>query len=154
MHEKMNNLLDAIDDLEKGELSHRVIPHRELANMLKHVKEQIEMHYPEYELVLEDTHNYYNLPLVVYTYEQGVLGIQIPVFLKHRLLLPLHLYNLRTVPVPFHMNEQEMDSTESKFTYTKLIPSTEILGMSSDTNINLDSKMLEECYKNWNSVLL
>ena len=147
MHKKLNNLLDAIDDLEKGELSHRVIPHRELANMLKHVKEQIEMHYPEYELVLEDTHNYYNLPLVVYSYEQGVLGIQIPVFLKPRLLLPLHLYNLRTVPVPFHMNEQEMDSTESKLTYTKLIPSTEILGMSSDTNINLDSKMLEECYK-------
>ena len=105
------------------------------------------MNYPEYELVLEDTHNYYNLPLVVYTYEQGVLGIQIPVFIKPRLLLPLHLYNLRTVPVPFHMNEKEMDSTESKFTYTKLIPSTEILGMSSDTNINLNSKMLEECYK-------
>ena len=38
MHEKLNNLLDAIDDLEKGELSHRVIPHRELAKMLKHVK--------------------------------------------------------------------------------------------------------------------
>ena len=147
MHEKLNNLLDSIDDLEKGELSHRVIPHIELANMLKHVKEQIEMHYPEYEMVLEDTHNYYNLPLVVYAYEQGVLGIQIPVFLKPRLLLPLHLYNLRTVPISFHMNEQEMDSTESKFTYTKLIPSTGILGMSSDTNINLDSNMLEECYK-------
>ena len=44
--------------------------------------------------------------------------------------MALHLYNLRTVPVPFHMNEEEMDSTESKFTYTKLIPSTEILGMS------------------------
>ena len=147
MHEKLNNLLDAIDDLEKGELSHRVIPHRELANMLKHVKKQIELHYPEYELVLEDTHNYYNLPLVVYAYEQGVLGIQIPVFLKPRLLLPLHLYSLRTVPVPFHMNEQEMEATESKYTYTKLIPSTEILGMSSDTNINLDNEMLEECYK-------
>ena len=147
VHEKLNNLLDVIDDLEKGELSHRVIPHKELANMLKHVKEPIEMHYPEYEMVLEDTHNYYNLPLVMYAYEQGSLGIKIPVFLKPRLLLPLHLYNLRTVPVPFHMNEQEMDSTESKFTYTKLIPLTEIFGMSSDTNINLDSKMLEECYK-------
>ena len=110
--------------------------------MLKHVKEQIEMHTLEYELVLEDTHNYYNLPLVVYTYEQGVLGIQIPIFIKPRLLLPLHL---RTMPVPFHMNEQEMDPTESKFTYTKLIPSIEILGMSSNTNIHLDSKMLEEC---------
>ena len=72
---------------------------------------------------------------------------QIHVFLKPRLLLPLLLYHLRTVPVPFHMNEQEMDSTESKFTYIKLIQSTEILGMSSDININLDSKMLEECYK-------
>ena len=40
------------------------------------------------------------------------------------------------------MNEQEMDPTESRYTYTKLIPLTEILGMSSDTNINLDSKML------------
>ena len=29
MHEKLNNLLDAIDDLEKGELSQRVVPHRE-----------------------------------------------------------------------------------------------------------------------------
>ena len=74
MHEKLNNLLDAIDDLEKGELSHRVIPHRELAGMLKHVKEQIELHYPEYELVLEDTHNYCNLSLVVYAYEQGSVG--------------------------------------------------------------------------------
>ena len=83
MHEKLNNLLDAIDDLEKGELSHRIVPHSKLAN----------------------------------------------------------------IQVPFHMNEQEMDSTESKYTYTKLISSTEILGMSSDTNINLDSKMLEECYK-------
>ena len=61
-------------------------------------------------------------------------------------MLPLHLYNLRTVSVPFHMNEQEMDCTESKFTYAKLIPSTEILGMSSDTNINLDSVIkLEQC---------
>ena len=41
MHEKLNNLLDVIDDLEKGKLSHRVIPHRELANMIKHVKEQM-----------------------------------------------------------------------------------------------------------------
>ena len=57
------------------------------------------------------------------------------------------MYSLRTVPVPFHMNEQEMEATESKYTYTKLIPSTEILGMSSDTNINLDNEMLEECYK-------
>ena len=39
IHEKLNNLLDAIDDLEKGELSHRVIPHREMNKIVTHVKE-------------------------------------------------------------------------------------------------------------------
>ena len=51
MHEMLNNLLDSIDDLEKGELSHRVIPHKELAKMIKHVKEQIE--------ILPQSMNYY-----------------------------------------------------------------------------------------------
>ena len=147
MHEKLNNLLDAIDDLEKGELSHRVIPHREMNKIVEHVVSLVHAKYPEYELVLQDTHNYYNLPLVVYAYNNGVIAIQIPMFLKLKIQEPLHLYSLRTVPVPFHINEQEMGDQESKYTHTKLIPSTEILGMSSDTFVNLDNTVLEECYK-------
>ena len=147
MHEKLNNLLDAIDDLEKGELSHRVIPHREMNKIVEHVVTMVNTKYPEYELVLQDTHNYYNLPLVVYAYDKGVIAIQIPMFLKLKIQEPLHLYGLRTVPVPFHINEQEMEEHESKYTHTKLIPSTEILGMSSDTFVNLDKSVLEECYK-------
>ena len=147
MHEKLNNLLDAIDALEKGELSHRVIPHREMAKIVEHMVNLVHTKYPEYELVLEETHNYYNLPLVVYAYSKGVIIIQIPMFLKLKVQEPLHLYGLKTVPVPFHINEQEMDEQESKYTHTKLIPSTEILGMSSDTFVNLDEYVLEECYK-------
>ena len=144
---KLNNLLDAIDDLERGELSHRVIPHREMNKIVEHVISLVQTRYPEYELVLQDTHNYYNLPLVVYAYNKGVIAVQIPMFLKLKTQEPLHLYSLRTVPVPFHINEQEMEDTESKYTHTKLIPSTEILGMSSDTFVNLDKSALEECYK-------
>ena len=147
MHEKLNNLLDAIVDLEKGELSHRVIPHREMEKLILHVKGLIRLKYPEFELVLEETHNYYNLPLVVYAYEKGVLGVQIPMFIKPRLQEPLHLYHLKTVPVPFHINEEEMDATESRYTHTQLTPSTGILGMSSDTYINLEKAVLDECYK-------
>ena len=147
MHEKLNNLLDAIDALEKGELFHRVIPHREMAKIVDHVVSLVHTKYPEYELVLEETHNYYNLPSVVYAYSKGVIIIQIPMFLKLKIQEPLHLYGLKTVPVPFHINEQKMDEQESKYTHTKLIPSTEILGMSSDTFVNLDEYVLEEFYK-------
>ena len=101
MHEKLNNLLDAVDQLEKGELSHRVIPHREMNKIVNHVVGLVHTKYSEYELALEETHNYYNLPLVVYAYNKGVIVIQIPMFLKLRVQEPLHLYSLKTVPVPF-----------------------------------------------------
>ena len=74
--------------------------------------------------------SYYNLPLIVYAYSKGVIAIQI--------LIPRQLYSLKTVPVPFHINEQEMDEYESKYTHAKLIPSTKILGMRTDTYIKLD----------------
>ena len=68
-------------------------------------------------------------------------------FLKLKVQEPLYLYSLKTVLVPFHINEEEMDEQESKYTHTRLIPSTDILGMSSDTFVNLDKYVLEECYK-------
>ena len=50
MHEKLNNLLDSIDALEKGELSHRVIPHRGMSRIVSHVVSLVHTKYPEYEL--------------------------------------------------------------------------------------------------------
>ena len=40
------------------------------------------------------------------------------------------------------MNEELIDETESKYTYTKLKPTTRILAMGSNTQINLDYEQL------------
>ena len=39
------------------------------------------------------------------------------------------MYDITTIPVPYHMNDELIDETESKYTYTKIKPSTEILAM-------------------------
>ena len=45
------------------------------------------------------------------------------------------------------MNEELIDATESKYTYTKLQPKTKILAMGSNTQINLDYEQLVHCVK-------
>ena len=147
LHSRLNDILDDIDSLEKGELSHRIVQHSEMKRLIDHVKLHLSETYPEYELVLEDTHHYYNLPLIDYAYEKGIIGIQIPMFIKPRQQQPLHLYHLKSIPVPYHINKDMIDPGESPYTHTQLVLSSNILGMSTDTYINLDMDMLHNCPK-------
>ena len=57
------------------------------------------------------------------------------------------LFNIKSIPVQFHVNKALVDENESKYTYTQVPTTTEILAMSSDTNINLDYKELSQCVK-------
>ena len=147
LHDKLNRLLDSIDALEKGELKHEIISYHKMEEMLIHVKKQLQTNYPDFELVLENVHNYYSLPLITYGYSKGIIGIQIPCIIKPRLQEPLHLYNLKTVTVPFHINTDLVDENESLYTHTQLQTSSSLLGMSTDTYINLDRNLLDNCHQ-------
>ena len=85
--------------------------------------------------------------MISFDYQEGILGIQIPLFIKPRLQEPLVLFNIKSIPVPFHVNEALVDENENKYTYTQVPTTTEILAMSNDTNINLDYKELNQCIK-------
>ena len=73
--------------------------------------------------------------------------IHISFYIKPRNQRPLFLYDIRTIPVPYHMNEELIDESESKYTYTKVKPTTRILAMGSNTQINLDYDQLVHCVK-------
>ena len=45
------------------------------------------------------------------------------------------------------MNEELIDESESKYTYTKVKPTTRILAMGTNTQINLDYNQLVRCVK-------
>ena len=84
----------------------------------------------------------YILPLVSYSYTDGMLILQIPIYVKHYQQQTLELFSLQTVPVPYHPNSK---SSDDKQAYTWLKPDHDMLAMSSSTYLALDSKQLPNC---------
>ena len=48
------------------------------------------------------------------------------------------MYDIKAIPVPYHMNKEQIDEAENKYTYTKIKPSTEILAMGSNSQSKLN----------------
>ena len=96
----LDHLMDGLDFLSSGLLSHSIIPPGKLAELLDHVNMELIEHFKEYELAMTEIHQYYDLPLVSYGYTDGMLILQIPIYIKHYQQETLELFNLQTVPVP------------------------------------------------------
>ena len=101
-------------------------------------------HFKEYELAMTEIHQYNDLPLVNYSYTDGMLILQIPIYIKHYQQQTLELFSLQTVPVPYHPNRKSSDDSHA---YTWLKPDRDMLAMSSSTYLALDSKQLPNCRK-------
>ena len=142
---ELDHFLDALDNLSNNQLSHSVVSSDVMLVLIEHVQQVLEMDYPEYELVVSQVHDYYNLPVSTFACKHRTLVIYISFYIKPKNQEPLFLYDIRTIPVPYHMNEELIDERESKYTYTKLKPTTKILAMGSNTQINLDYEQLVHC---------
>ena len=79
----LDQLMDILDILSSGLLSHIIIPPGKLAELLDHVKMKLIEHFKEYELALTEIYQYYNLPLVSYMYTDDMLILHIPIYVKH-----------------------------------------------------------------------
>ena len=57
---ELDHFLDALDNLSNNQLSHSVIPPKEMNDLITHVKEVLSTTYPNYKLVASEVHDYYN----------------------------------------------------------------------------------------------
>ena len=142
---ELDHFLDALDNLSNNQLSHSVIPPKEMSDLITHVNEVLKTQYPNYELVVSKVHDYYNLPFSTFACQGNTLMIHISFYIKPSNLESLYMYAIKSIPVPYHMNEELIEETESKYTYTKIKQSTEILAMGSNSQINLDYNQLVHC---------
>ena len=124
----LDHLMDGLDTLSSGLLSHTIIPPGKLAELLEHVNMDLIEHFKEYELAMIEIRQYYDLPLVSYSYTDGMLILQIPIYTKHYQQQTLELFSLQTVPVPYHPNRK---SSHDNHAYTWLKPDHDMLAISS-----------------------
>ena len=151
LHERvkseLDHILDALDNLSNNLLSHSVIRPPVLKRLIEHVRQQLAEKYSNYELVITEVHDYYNIPVSSFDYMDGILGVFVPLFIRPSLQEPMYIYNVRTIPVPYHINADMVDETENKNAYTHIIPDTEMVAMNRDTYINVDQSELKQYIK-------
>ena len=151
LHERvkseLDHILDALDNLSNNLLSHSVVRPSVLRRLIEHVKQKLAEKYTNYELVITEVHDYYNLPVSSFDYVDGILGVFVPLFIRPNLQELMYVYNVKTIPVPYHINSEMIDETESEKAYTQIIPDTEMVAMNRDTYINVDHSELKQCIK-------
>ena len=133
----LDHLMDGLDTLSVGLLSHTIIPPAKLLELLDHLKIKLIGHFKEYYLAMTEIHECYDLPLVSH-----MLILQIPIYVMDYQQQTLEMLGLQTVPVPYHANRKSPDENH---TYTLLRPDHDILAMSSSTYLALDLKQLPNC---------
>ena len=91
----------AIRILAKGYLPNTLITSVKLREILNEVRKTLRVTNPDYDLVINRLHLYYNMQLVTFDIDKDKnLIIHTPVFIQPYTQQPLILYQLESVPVP------------------------------------------------------
>ena len=103
--------LSAIRILSKGYLPITLIPPNKRQDILAEVRRSLHKTNPDYTLVFDKLHMYYDMPLVTFGVDRNMnLVIQFPIFIQPYIQEPLLLYQIETVPVPILDTNTEANS--------------------------------------------
>ena len=133
----MHNYVSAIRVLAKGYLPNTLIKPAKLQEFLTEAKKTLQITNPDYDLVLDRLHLYYDMPLVTFSIDKDMnLIIQFPVFVQPYTQMPLILYQLETVPGPV------LDKNTKAQSYTHLQIRKPYIALNSVTYISLRQQEL------------
>ena len=97
----MCTYVSAIRVLAKGYLLNTLIKPAKLQEILTEVKKTLQVTNPDYDLVLDRLHLYYDMPLITFGIDRDMnLIIQFPIFVQLYTQKPLILYQLEMEPIP------------------------------------------------------
>ena len=134
--------VSAIRILAKGYLPNTLLTPKKLQRILSEVKRSLHITNPDYTLVLDRLHFYYDMQLVTFGINRDMnLVIQFPVFIQPYTQKPLILYQLETVPVLILDKNMEAQS------YTHLRVNKPYLALNSEIYISLRHQELRSCKK-------
>ena len=128
--------------LAKRYLPTTLLTPRKLQGILAEVKKSFQHTNPDYTLVSDRLHLYYNMQLVTFGIDKDKnLVIQFLVFIQPYTQKPLILYQLETVPVLI------LDTNTEAQSYTHLKVKKPYLALNSETYISLTHQELRSCKK-------
>ena len=98
---QLHTYVSAMRILAKGYLPNTLIKPEKLQGILTEVTKSLQITNPDYDLLLDRLHLYYDMQLVTFSIDKDMnLIIQFPVYIQPYTQKPLILYQLEKVPVP------------------------------------------------------
>ena len=132
--------VSAIRILPKGYLPTTLIPPNKLQDIPAEVERSLHQTNPDYTLVFDRLHMYYDMPLVTFGVDRNMnLVIQFPIFIQPYIQEPLLLYQIETVPVPI------LDTNTEANSYTHLHVNKPYIALNKETYISLTNEELRSC---------
>ena len=117
-----------------------LISPNKLQDILAEVKRSLHQSSPDYTLVFDRLHMYYDMPLVTFGVDRNMnLVIQFPIFIQPYIQEPLLLYQIETVPVPI------LDTNTEANSYTHLQVNKPYIALNKETYISLTNEELRSC---------
>ena len=139
---QQKSYVSAIRILAKGYLPTTLITQSKLQEILTEVTKSLQQTNPDYALVLDRLHLYYDMQLVTFGIDREMnLVIQFLVFIQPYIQKLLILYQLETVPVPI------LDTNTEAQSYTHLHINKPYIALYSETYIALTQQELKSCKK-------
>ena len=94
--------ISAIRILAKGYLPNTLMTPEKLQEILHEVRKTLQVTNPDYDLVIDRLHLYYDMQLATFGIDKNInLIIQFPIFAQPYTQQPLILYQLETVPISY-----------------------------------------------------
>ena len=132
----------AIRILAKGYLPNTLVTPFKLKEILGEVRKMLQVTNPDYDLVIDMLHLYYNMQLVTLGIDKDkILIVQFPVFVQPYTQPPLTLYQLETVTIPI------LDQNDRAYLYTHLQIEKPYIALNLETYISLWQQELRTCKK-------
>ena len=139
---QLRSYVPAVRILTKGYLPTTLITPSKLQDILAEVRDSLQQTNPDYALVLDRLHFYYDMQLVTFGIDREMnLVIQFPVFIQPYIQKPLILYQLEAVPVEI------LDTNTEAQSYTHLYVFKPYIALNTETYITLTQQELRSCKK-------
>ena len=139
---QLHTYVSAIRILAKGHLLNTLIKPEKLQEILTEVKKSLHITNPDYDLVLDRLHLYYDMPLITFGIDKNMnLIIQFPVFIQPYTQKSSILYQLDMVPVPI------LDKNSKAQSYMYLQVRKPYIALNSEIYISLRQQELRSCKK-------
>ena len=117
-----------------------MITHSKLRGILNDFKIAIRETNPDYDLVIDRLHLYYDMQLVTFGIDKDKnLIVQFPIFIQPYTQQPLILYEIETVPVPI------MDQNTQAQSCRHLWVNKPYIALNSETYISIRQQKLRTC---------